>query len=64
MYIPQSAPGILSCFFEIRGDSMLPLESSGVISQYTEKLSDIKNDHTYVVIHKSDGIVYKRLGSS
>ncbi len=61
MYIPNLHQGSYRAF-EIRGDSMLPLESGSiVIGQYTEKLSDIKNDHTYVVIHKSDGIVYKRL---
>lgn len=48
--------------FEIRGDSMLPMESGSiVISSYVEKLSDIKNDKTYVVISKSEGVVYKRV---
>lgn len=48
--------------FEIRGDSMLPLEpGSIVISSYVEKLNDIKDDKTYVVISKSEGVVYKRV---
>lgn len=48
--------------FEIRGDSMLPLEpGSIVISAYVEKLNEIKDDKTYVVISKSEGVVYKRV---
>jgi transcriptional regulator with XRE-family HTH domain len=48
--------------FEIRGDSMLPLESGSIIiGQYVEKLTEIKNDTPYILIHKSDGIVYKRV---
>lgn len=48
--------------FEIRGDSMLPLEpGSIVISSYIEKLSDIKDNKTYIVISKSEGVVYKRV---
>jgi len=48
--------------FEISGDSMLPLESGAVvISQYVEKLENIKDDSTYIVITHKDGVVYKRL---
>lgn len=48
--------------FEIRGDSMLPMEpGSIVISSYVEKLNDIKDDKTYVVISKAEGVVYKRV---
>ena len=48
--------------FDISGDSMLPIESGSiVISRYVEKISDIKDDRTYIVISKSDGVVYKRL---
>ncbi len=48
--------------FEIYGDSMLPLESGTIIiGQYVEKLNDIKNDNTYIVIHKDEGVVYKRV---
>lgn len=48
--------------FEIRGDSMLPMEpGSIVICSYVESLSDIKDDRTYVVISREGGIVYKRL---
>ncbi len=48
--------------FEIRGDSMLPMESGTiVICKYVEKLEDIKNGKTYVIISKEDGLVYKRV---
>ena len=48
--------------FEIHGDSMLPMESGSiVICSYVESLRDIKKDKTYVMISKSDGLVYKRI---
>lgn len=48
--------------FEITGDSMLPIESGSlIIASYVEKLSDIKDDKTYIIISKRDGLVYKRL---
>lgn len=48
--------------FEIHGDSMLPMESGSlVICSYVESLKDIKKDRTYVVISKSEGVVYKRV---
>jgi transcriptional regulator with XRE-family HTH domain len=48
--------------FEIRGDSMAPLQSGSiVICSFVEQLSDIKNGLTYVIISKSEGVVYKRV---
>jgi len=48
--------------FEIHGDSMLPMEpGSIVICSYVENLRDIRNDKTYVVISKTEGVVYKRI---
>lgn len=50
--------------FEIKGDSMLPLQSGSIIiGEYLENWNDIKLGETYIVISKSDGIVYKRAGS-
>lgn len=47
--------------FEIRGDSMLPLEpGSIVISSYVEGLKDIKDGQTYIVITDT-GLAYKRV---
>lgn len=48
--------------FEIKGESMLPMEEGSiVICSFVERLSDIKNDRTYVVVSKENGVVYKRL---
>ncbi len=48
--------------FEIRGDSMLPMEpGSIVICSYVENMKDIKTGKTYVVVSKSGGLVYKRI---
>jgi transcriptional regulator with XRE-family HTH domain len=48
--------------FEIKGDSMLPmLPGSIVISSYVESLDNIKDNKTYIVISKNEGVVYKRL---
>ena len=48
--------------FEIHGDSMLPMESGSiVISAYVENLKNIKAGKTYIIISKTDGVVYKRV---
>jgi len=48
--------------FEILGDSMLPTPSGSVIiGEKVENLEDVKNNSTYVVLSKSEGIVYKRI---
>lgn len=48
--------------FEISGDSMLPLASGTiVVGERLERLSDLKDGQTYVLVTKQDGIVYKRV---
>ena len=48
--------------FEIQGDSMLPVESGSIIvASYIEDLSHIKDERTYIVITKKNGLVYKRV---
>lgn len=48
--------------FEIQGDSMLPIESGSIIiCSYVERLSEIKDNCTYVIISKTNGLVYKRV---
>ena len=48
--------------FEIKGDSMLPIQpGSVVIGEYVDNWKNIKDGLTYVVLSKHDGIVYKRL---
>jgi len=59
--IPQLTEGTYRGF-EITGDSMLPLESGSIIiSQYIESISSIKDDKTYIIVSKSEGLVYKRV---
>jgi len=48
--------------FEIKGDSMLPIQpGSIVIGEYVDNWKNIKDGLTYVVLSRHDGIVYKRL---
>ncbi|MGE5520249.1 MAG: XRE family transcriptional regulator [Candidatus Dadabacteria bacterium] len=48
--------------FEIVGDSMLPTPSGSVIvGEKVENLDEIKTNNTYIVVSKTDGIVYKRI---
>ena len=48
--------------FEIWGDSMLPTPSgSVVIGEKVESIEDVRNNQPYVVLSKSEGVVYKRI---
>lgn len=48
--------------FEIVGDSMMPTPSgSVVVGERVSSLDDVKNNQTYIVVSKTDGIVYKRV---
>ncbi|POY37520.1 transcriptional regulator [Solitalea longa] len=48
--------------FELKGDSMLPLEPGTiVVGEYIENYGEIKSGDTYVVLSKDEGIVYKRV---
>ena len=46
--------------FQIEGDSMLPIpDKSYVLAEYVENWTDIKDEYAYIVLTKSDGIVFK-----
>lgn len=48
--------------FEIKGDSMLPLQSGTIIvGKYVESWREIRNNYTYVLVTQQDGVVYKRV---
>jgi len=48
--------------FEIQGDSMLPIEEGSiVICSYIERLADIKDGRTYVIVSEDNGVIYKRV---
>src|SRR5687767_1893080 len=59
--LPMLAPGQYRAF-EIVGDSMLPTQSGSVIvGEKVEDIDDVKNNNTYIVISRNEGIVYKRM---
>lgn len=48
--------------FPVTGDSMPPhKEGSFVVGEYTERISDIVDGKTYILVTKNNGIAYKRL---
>ena len=48
--------------FEITGQSMLPVKSGDIIiGKYLDNLENIKNGKTYIVVSKTNGVVYKRI---
>ena len=62
-YLPMFKQGTYRAF-EIKGDSMLPLVSGTIIiGEYMENWADVKAAETYVIISKSEGVVYKRIGN-
>ena len=48
--------------FPIKGDSMLPVKSgSYIVAKFIENIQDIKDGRTYIVLSRSEGMVYKRV---
>src|SRR5699024_5903902 len=48
--------------FEIAGDSMLPVTSGSVIVGHKiQDWKEIKHNHTYIVLTRDEGVVYKRI---
>lgn len=61
IYIPMLSGGTYRAF-EIKGDSMLPLQPGSIlVGQYLDNWHDIKTGHTYVVVTQNEGVVYKRI---
>jgi transcriptional regulator with XRE-family HTH domain len=59
--LPMMAGGDYRAF-EIIGDSMMPTPSGSVIvGERISDLEEIKTNQTYILVSKTDGIVYKRL---
>lgn len=51
--------------FPVEGDSMPPHEPGTIIvGRYIEKLGEVRDGKTYIVITKNDGLVYKRLNKN
>jgi len=60
--LPEMYPDRSYRLFQIEGDSMLPIQDgSYVVCEYVEDWRYIKDGESYIVITKSDGIVYKRV---
>ncbi|MCU0429268.1 MAG: LexA family transcriptional regulator [Cytophagaceae bacterium] len=60
-YLPIFNDGTYRAF-EIKGDSMLPLTSGTIIiGRYVEDWRGLRDDKTYVLVTKTEGIVYKRV---
>lgn len=48
--------------FEIVGDSMLPTPSGSVIvAEKVSNLDEVKNNNAYIVVSRTEGVVYKRV---
>ena len=59
--LPMLSGGVYRAF-EIIGDSMLPTPSGSVIvGEKVENLENVKSNTAYIVVSKSEGIVYKRV---
>lgn len=59
--LPMLAGGTYRAF-EIVGDSMLPTPSGSVIvGEKVHNLEDVKNNNAYIILSKSEGVVYKRV---
>ncbi len=51
--------------FPVEGDSMPPHEDGSIIiGRYIEKLGEVMDGRTYILITKSEGMVYKRLNKN
>lgn len=51
--------------FPIEGDSMPPHENGSIIiGRYVERLGEVQDGKTYILITKSEGMVYKRLNKN
>lgn len=61
LYFPNMPQGTYRGF-EVNGESMLPMEPGSIlVCEYLERLDYIKNDKTYVIVSKDQGVVYKRV---
>ncbi len=59
--LPMMTPGNYRAF-EIVGDSMLPTPSGSIIvGEKVNNLEDVRTNHTYIVVSRQEGIVYKRI---
>lgn len=59
--MPNLGPGTHRAF-EVKGDSMWPVQSGDVVvGSYVEHSRDIQHNNRYILLTKTDGIVFKRV---
>lgn len=62
MPIPELSKERTYRVFQIKGDSMLPVQpDSYVFCEFISEINDLKEGQTYVLITKDEGLVYKRV---
>lgn len=60
-HLPYMTSGTYRAF-EISGDSMPPINNGFIaIGRYVENWQELKNDKRYILVTRSDGIVFKRI---
>ncbi|NBV12870.1 MAG: helix-turn-helix domain-containing protein [Sphingobacteriia bacterium] len=60
-HLPNFPQGTFRAF-EILGDSMLPIPSGSIIfAEYVQDWTTLRDQHTYIVVTVSEGIVFKRI---
>lgn len=61
---PEISRGRTYRAFEIKGDSMLPIQAgSYILCEYTLDIKTLKSDNCYILVTKDEGIVYKRVSN-
>ncbi|SDD39811.1 DNA-binding transcriptional regulator, XRE-family HTH domain [Algoriphagus faecimaris] len=61
-HLPNLAKNATYRAFELAGDSMLPLISGTIIiGAYVDQLQAIRSGRTYVLVTRTEGVVYKRI---
>ncbi len=60
--LPELYPDRSYRLFQIEGDSMLPIaDGSYIICEYLTDWRDVKDEQAYILVTKSNGIIYKRI---
>ena len=62
MPVPELSPGKTFRVFQIKGDSMLPIQpGSYLFCEYVESVSSIREGEIYIIITREEGLVCKRV---
>lgn len=62
MPVPELSPGKTFRVFQIKGDSMLPVQpGSYLFCEYVESVSSVREGEIYIIITREEGLVCKRV---